>query len=439
MMSPRSIFRLVRALPLATAVACDQGADRLTGAAHDGLTAVAPPQLSVAATVLHVADVEQLYAAVNDPVNEGAAIVLAPGTYVLSATNAAGVARPNGGRLELQRDMSLYGVTNDRNAVVIDERELPASSVRFAFGAIVLPTAPIRMGRGTNAIEWLSVLGHASAVAGIATELAGMPSTRVRVAHVAIRGAVRGIDVRNVGTGMVRRAVRAEIVDGDFSRGVQGVRISNAANADYASIDVAMSGNRSYMNVVGCIIENNVTNSATISVRSNGDRFEDNGLGCELGGGFVGPGAANSNSVVLEAHGTSFSNGVLQHQRPDLHGVRRSAGRGRPLPILLHDLGQQRHGTAVGMQGIRKSERRFRGVRRMVRRRSPWHRRNEQPRDDRAPWREQTDRRRGDAECACRSDREQDRDGHPVTRRAAGARAGILRPSRRAGASTRGA
>jgi hypothetical protein len=272
------------------------------------LTAVAPPQLSVAATVLHVADVEQLYAAVNDPVNEGAAIVLAPGTYVLSATNAAGVARPNGGRLELQRDMSLYGVTNDRNAVVIDERELPASSVRFAFGAIVLPTAPIRMGRGTNAIEWLSVLGHASAVAGIATELAGMPSTRVRVAHVAIRGAVRGIDVRNVGTGMVRRAVRAQIVDGDFSRGVQGVRISNAANADYASIDVAMSGNRSYMNVVGCIIENNVTNSATISVRSNGDRFEDNGLGCELGGGFVGPGAANSNSVVLEAHGTSFSN-----------------------------------------------------------------------------------------------------------------------------------
>jgi hypothetical protein len=68
-----------------------------------------------------------------------------------------------------------------------------------------------------------------------------------------------------------------------------------------------MSGNRSYMNTVGCIIENNVTNFSTISVRSNGDRFEDNGLGCELGGGFVGPGAANSNSMVLEAHGSSFS------------------------------------------------------------------------------------------------------------------------------------
>ncbi len=307
-MSPRSIFRLVIALPLATAVACDQGSERLTGAARDDSSAARQPQLSVAASVLYVADVEQLYAAVNDPANEGAAIVLAPGTYVLSAMDAAGVARPNGGRLELQRDMSLYGVTNDRNAVVIDERELPTSSVRFAFGAVVLPTAPVRMGRGTNAIEWLSVLGHASAVAGIATELAGMPSTQVRVAHVAIRGAVRGIDVRNVGTGMVGRAVRAEIVDGDFSRGVQGVRISNAANADYASIDVAMSGNRSYMNVVGCIVENNVTNYAMISVRSNGDRFEDNGLGCELGGGFVGPGAANSNTTVFEAHGTSFSN-----------------------------------------------------------------------------------------------------------------------------------
>jgi hypothetical protein len=306
MISRRTTFRLCMALPLAMAVACDQAADRLTAPSARG-PSPHQPQLSVAATPVYVANVEQLYAAVNDPANEGAAITLAPGTYVLSATNG-GVARPNGGRLELQRDMSLYGVTDDRSAVVIDESGLPVASLRFAFGSVVLPTAPIRMGLGSNTIEWLTVLGGPNGVAGIATELAGAPSTRIRVAHVVIRGAVRGLDVRNVGTPMVGRMLQAEIVDDDFSRGVQGIRVANAAKADHANIDLVMSGNRSYMNVVGCIIENNVTNFATISVRSNGDRFEDNGLGCELGGGFVGPGAANSNTVILEAHGTAFSN-----------------------------------------------------------------------------------------------------------------------------------
>ncbi len=103
------------------AVACDQAGERLTGAAAaDGSSLRGQPQLSVSPTALHIADVEQLYAAVNDAANEGAAIILAPGTYVLSATDAAGVARTNAGRLELQRDMSLYGVTDERSAVVID-------------------------------------------------------------------------------------------------------------------------------------------------------------------------------------------------------------------------------------------------------------------------------------------------------------------------------
>jgi len=261
-----------------------------------------------ATVVLHVADVEQLYAAVNDPANEGAAIHLAPGTYVLSATDAAGVARPNGGRLELQRDMSLYGTPGDASSVVIDGRGLPASSLRFAFGSTVLPTAPVRMGRGSNTIEWLAVLGNSTGVGSIATELVGTPSAQIRVAHVITVGAIRGLDVRNVGAVMAGRTLQAEIVDGDFSRSVEGIRISNAANADHASIDVVMRGNRSYMNTLGCIVENNVASFATISIRSNDDRFEDNGLGCQLGGGFVGPGVANFNTVVFEAHGTAFSN-----------------------------------------------------------------------------------------------------------------------------------
>jgi hypothetical protein len=267
-------------------------------------------ELAPAAAVLHVADVEHLYAAVNDPANEGAAIVLAPGTYVLSTADGSGAARPNAGRLELQRDMSLYGVTYHRSAVVIDATGLPPSSFRFAFGSSVMRTAPVRVGRGSNTVEWLTVLGPPEAAAGIATELAGTPSTRVRVAHVVATGAARGVDVRNVGAAMAGRVIHAEIVDGDFSRGVEGIRVANFAGADHGNVDVVMSGNRSYMNVLGCILENNVTNFATITVRSTGDRFEDNGLGCQLGGGFVGgtTGAANSNTTILEAHDTEFSN-----------------------------------------------------------------------------------------------------------------------------------
>ena len=50
---------------------------------------------------IYVSSIAGLYAAVNDPDNAGNLIILAPGTYVLNA------AFPNGGRLELQDDMSL--------------------------------------------------------------------------------------------------------------------------------------------------------------------------------------------------------------------------------------------------------------------------------------------------------------------------------------------
>jgi len=107
---------------------------------------------------------------------------------------------------------------------------------------------------------------------------------------------------------MAGRRLHAEIVDNDFLRGVEGIRVANFAGADRGDISVLMSGNRSYENILGCIVENNRSNFATIYVRSSGDRFEDNGLGCQIGSGLATSGAANSNSTVFEGHGTHFSN-----------------------------------------------------------------------------------------------------------------------------------
>ena len=61
---------------------------------------------------IQVRTVEGLYAAVNNDVNRGATIHLAPGTYVLSTLDSHGhrnVPRPNHGALRLQPGMALAG------------------------------------------------------------------------------------------------------------------------------------------------------------------------------------------------------------------------------------------------------------------------------------------------------------------------------------------
>jgi len=253
--------------------------------------------------VVSVADVEQLYAAINDPANAGAMLLLAPGTYVLSAKNASGATRPNAGRLELQRDMSVSGVAGNRTAVVIDAARLPQSSFTMPFGR----TGVFRTGHGSNAIEWLTIAGNPLAAAAIETELVSTPEAQVRVAHVVAGNSARGVDVRNVGAAMAGRRLRAEIIDSEFFRGVEGIRVANFVGADRGDISVIMSGNRSYQNVLGCIVESNRSSFATIYVRSSGDRFEDNGLGCQIGAGLASSGVASSNSTVFDCHGSHFT------------------------------------------------------------------------------------------------------------------------------------
>src|SRR5258705_7676451 len=94
-----------------------------------------------------VADINQLYEAVNNPDNAGSLLVLAPGTYMLNASYL------NGGRLELQMNMSLTGQPGHAESVVIDESTLPAAS----FTIPSVRTGGIRMGLGTNNLEWLTV------------------------------------------------------------------------------------------------------------------------------------------------------------------------------------------------------------------------------------------------------------------------------------------
>jgi hypothetical protein len=277
-----------------------------------------------------VSNVQQLYDALNDQANAGAAVVLAPGVYVLSPKDANGVPRPHLGRLELQPDMSLYNacVLNaispcteaDVASVVIDagakdelgKRLLQPSSFSAKFGR----TGVIRAGCGSNAIGWLTIVGNPAAAASIETELiATNPeckplATAVKVAHVVTYGSGRGVDIRNVTSDMAGLRVAAELEDNDFYYAGEGIRVINFAEANNSDITVDMQGNHSHGNVVGCVLENNRSNGASIIVRSYADHFDDNQLGCTMGAGFVNNTSgqtANSNLTRFDAVGSYFT------------------------------------------------------------------------------------------------------------------------------------
>ncbi|MCA1638409.1 MAG: hypothetical protein LC768_08760, partial [Acidobacteria bacterium] len=265
----------------------------------------------VSLAVVNVTNIEELYAAVNNSANAGNQIVIAPGVYQLSANAPGGVARPNGGRLELQENMSLRGVVGDRGAVIIDAINLPLSS--FNNAAPIPLTAAIRMGRGTNSIEWLTARNAVNGNANIGTELAST-ATNIRVAHVALTNSQRGLDVRNFGAAQAGRVINAEIIDNEFYNnriGVlgEGLRIASQRGANGGIINATLAGNRSYNNFFGLFVENNQSNNAVTTVFSSGNRFFENGLGALVGGGLSANAiVANGNTVSFTAYGDVFEN-----------------------------------------------------------------------------------------------------------------------------------
>ena len=116
---------------------------------------------------IRVSTVEELYGAVNDPANAGSVIVISPGTYVLTPNY------PNGGRLELQTDMGLQGQPGQPGLVVIDQSSLPSSS----YAGPTAITGGIRVGRGTNTLEWLTLKGGLLSSNAFAVVTTDLPST----------------------------------------------------------------------------------------------------------------------------------------------------------------------------------------------------------------------------------------------------------------------
>ncbi len=274
-----------------------------------------------AAPNILVQNIEELYSAVNNPQNAGSRIFIAPGVYMLSANGPGGLLRPNRGRLELQENMSLQGVAGDRGAVVIDAMNLPASS----YSAPPIPTTgAIRMGRGSNSVEWLTIRNAVNGQAGIETDLNSPGTAYIRIAHIISTNNARGIDVRNFGPTAAGRVIEAEIVDSDlFSNTLglsEGIRFANILT-NGGVISARLRGNRSYGNQQGMLLANNRSNLSNVSVVSSGDRFYENGAGTIILGGLsTNSIPVNGNTINFEAHGSHFedNNGFTNFDRGGL-------------------------------------------------------------------------------------------------------------------------
>jgi hypothetical protein len=267
------------------------------------LVIVSYPAVTVRAQgrrVIHVSGVTELYAAVNDPENAGARIVIAPGTYFLDPT------QPNGGRLELQQDMEVIGQHGDSTAVVIDASNLPPQSFQVDFGN----TGPVRMGRGSNALEWVTVQNASvPAPAAVETDLLGAGATIVRVAHIIAQGNQGGIDFRNPGAGttfdgrVLHGIAEDNVLRDNTSGNALGIRVINTGGVTGATAWVTLRSNRSYRNQRGLFAANNNSSGNVILIDSRGDQFTNNVAGCVLHAGLGFAGRADSNLLVFEAEG----------------------------------------------------------------------------------------------------------------------------------------
>jgi len=264
---------------------------------------------------VYVSNLDELYTAVNNSDNAGTDVLLAPGTYVLSA------AYPNGGRLELQTDMSLRGQPGQIDAVLIDQSSLPSASFRLS---PTVSVAGIRMGRGTNSLEWLSVKGGslaANPLSAIESDLLGT-ETNVSISHVYLdcNGSRIGILFRNRLLEHENRVINATLEFTEIANGTNGtgfgVALQNRISG--SQINLNMKGNYIHDCKIGVLNFNaglgNPIDNCSLDITSHSDRIEDNGCGLDLSAGSGGGSVySNNGSVTVKIFGgTIKNNGVPQ-------------------------------------------------------------------------------------------------------------------------------
>jgi hypothetical protein len=311
-MKKRSFYLLLLCSMVMFISSCQKGIDKQIALPEES-TSANNPNAQKGKKKVFVSNLDELYAAVNDPGNSGSEVVLAAGTYVLNASY------PNGGRLELQTDMSLRGQHGNADAVFIDQSSLPAASLVLAVGG---RTGGIRMGKGTNSLEWLSLKGanvSANPFSVINTDLFSL-ETWINISHVKVdvNGCVIGINLRNRLAEHTGRKIYATLEDNEVFGAVNfnglGIAAQIANGASGSLIKVTMRKNYLHGNKIGlltfCSAQTATVINSKIEITSYADRIEGNGCGIDFTSAVnqTTTTVANNNTAILKMFGSSISN-----------------------------------------------------------------------------------------------------------------------------------
>jgi hypothetical protein len=208
----------------------------------------------------------------------------------------------------LQTDMSLRGQSGDPNAVLIDQSSLPTGSLVLTVGG---RTGGIRMGKGTNSLEWLSLKGanvSANPFSVINTDLLST-ETWINISHVKIdvNGCVIGINLRNRLAEHAGRKIYAV----NFNGFAIAAQIANGASGSL--INVTMRKNYIHGNKIGlltfCSAQTASVINSTIEITSYADRIEGNGCGIDFTASVnqTTTTVANNNTGILKMFGSNIS------------------------------------------------------------------------------------------------------------------------------------
>ena len=290
--------------------------------------------------VLNVSNLEGLYAAVNNPANTGAIVVLASGTYTLTTKDPNNQPRPNGGRLVLQSGMALIGQNryvdfdndgiwdprDDNNDGIPDTDPVrglifadPASEtiidgVNISGNANAIPGA-VRVGLD-NRVEKLTVMNTNKINAGIDVNVVpAIGGMRAEIRDCLVENGRRGIRLfmaGGSGSGIDSSAVLERNIlrrnTGTFGFGVQ-IAIQGASNSSW---DVILRNNLLYANRWGLFAGGEGSTNVNSHVLSMRNLYRQNDLGLNIDAGrdaFPTLPGSNGSSI----HFTSVDDGIFDN------------------------------------------------------------------------------------------------------------------------------
>ncbi len=282
------------------------------------------------APVVRVTNVEELYAAVNNPASEETIIELARGEYKLTPLDPQGKPRPNRGSLILPARSALRGQNQYKDAdgdgvwdsldpKAPDIYAIPASETILNAELLVGLTGDdnvISLGLD-NQVERLTVKNNTQAGALIGVTIKGPDGgLRGKVKDCIVEGGQRGIRAQHPNEGFSGLESHA-VFEGNISRrhfgGFNfGIQVQNVKVTD-ARWKVVLRRNRCYGSRFGLFVVNLSCTQARLFIESQGNIYERNAVGCILHAGRDAAGqgfltGSNDNELHFDSKGDAIWN-----------------------------------------------------------------------------------------------------------------------------------